>query len=609
MSHYTAPLKDISFVLKHVVGLDEVARLPGCEEVTEDLVDAIFEEAGKFSAEVLAPLNRSGDVEGAKIANGIVTTPAGFKDAYWKYVDGGWSGLEAPVEFGGQGLPHVVATPVAEMLGSANMAFKLCPFLTLAAVEALDQHASKELKDKFLPNMALGKWTGTMNLTEPQAGSDLALVRTKAVPVGDGSYKISGQKIFITYGEHDYTDNIIHLVLARVDGAPEGVKGISLFLVPKFMVNADGGIGKRNDVKCASIEHKLGIHASPTCVMLFGEDQGGAIGYPIGEINRGLEYMFVMMNAARLGVALEGISISERAYQHALVWARDRVQGRPTTAVPASLGDKPKSVPIIYHPDIKRMLLTMRAYTEAARALSYWTAKCLDIAEHSTDETTKRMNQALVDLMIPIVKGWSTEVGIQATSLGVQVHGGMGFIEETGAAQYYRDSRISTIYEGTTGIQANDLVGRKVGREGGQTALALIGEMQKTVVTLNAATDVNLKAIGRHLARGIDDFKRATEWIALTFKENQGAVNAGAVQYLMLAGSVCGGWIMARSAIAAAEQLAAHATTGTGDVDFLTAKIITARFFADHILPFADGYAEAVINGSSSVLAMEEHYF
>ena len=607
MSNYAAPLKDMSFVLKHVVGLADIGKLPGCEEVTEDLVEAILSEAAKFSGEVLGPLNWSGDQEGAKIANGAVTTPKGFKDAYWKYVEGGWPGLEGPVEFGGQGLPHIVATPVAEMLGSANMAFKLCPLLTLGAIEALDQHGSAELKKTYLPNMVAGKWTGTMNLTEPQAGSDLALVRTKAVPVGDGSFKLTGQKIFITYGEHDYTENIIHMVLARVEGAPEGVKGISLFIVPKFLVNADGSLGARNDVKCASIEHKLGIHASPTCVMIYGEDEksGGAIGYPIGEINRGLEYMFVMMNAARLGVGLEGVSIAERSYQHALVWARERVQGRPTTPVPASLGNAPKSVPIIYHPDIKRMLMTMRAYAEACRALIYWTAKCLDVADRSEDPATKRFNQALVDLMIPIVKGWSTEAGVLVSSLGVQIHGGMGFIEETGAAQYYRDSRISTIYEGTTGIQAIDLVGRKVGREGGQTALALIAEMQNTVTELGTSSDLNLKAIGTSLSRGLDSFKRATEWIALTFKENQGAVNAGAVHYLMLAGTVCGGWIMARAAIAAAGQLA----KGEGDTDFLKAKMLTSRFFADHIMPFADGYAEAVVNGASSVLAMEEAYF
>jgi alkylation response protein AidB-like acyl-CoA dehydrogenase len=604
MSAYVAPLKDITFVLKHVVGIDEVSTLPGCEEVTEDLVDAIMSEAGKFSAEVLAPLNRSGDVEGARIANGVVTTPKGFKEAYWKYVEGGWSQISGPVEFGGQGLPHVIATPVAEMLGSANMAFKLCPLLTGGAIEALEQHGSTWLKETFMPNMVAGKWTGTMNLTEPQAGSDLAQVRTKAVPQADGTYKISGQKIFITYGEHDYTENIIHLVLARVEGAPEGVKGISLFVVPKFLVNPDGTLGARNDVKCASIEHKLGIHASPTCVMMYGED-GGATGYLVGEMNRGLEYMFVMMNAARLGVGLEGVSISERAYQHALVWARERVQGRPTTPVPASLGSSPKSVPIIFHPDVKRMLMTMRAYTEATRALIYWTGKCLDVAERSADQAAKRMNQALVDLMIPIVKGWSTEVGIESTSLGVQVHGGMGFIEETAAAQFYRDSRISAIYEGTTGIQAMDLVGRKVGREGGATALAFVAEMQKILPSLENADDVNLKAMARPLARGIEDFKRATDWIVTVFRDNPGAVNAGCVHYLKLAGTVAGGWIMARSALVAADMLARN----EGDADFLKAKLITARFFADHILPFADGYAQAVVTGADSVLQMQEAYF
>jgi alkylation response protein AidB-like acyl-CoA dehydrogenase len=600
MSEYTAPLKDITFVLKHVVGLDEVSRLPGCEEVSEDLVDAIMSEAGKFSSEVLAPLNRSGDVEGAKMANGVVTTPKGFKEAYWKYVEGGWSQISGPTEFGGQGLPHIIATPVAEMLGSANMAFKLCPLLTGGAIEALEQHGSKFLQDTFMPNMVAGKWTGTMNLTEPQAGSDLAQVRTKAVPQPDGNYKLFGQKIFITYGEHDYTENIIHLVLARIEGAPEGVKGISLFVVPKFLVNADGSIGARNDVVCASIEHKLGIHASPTCVMMYGEGEG-AVGYLVGEMNRGLEYMFVMMNAARLGVGLEGVSISERAYQHALVWARERVQGRPTVPVPGN----PKSVPIIYHPDVKRMLMTMRAYTEAARALIYWTGKCLDVAERSTDQGVKRMNQALVDLMIPIVKGWSTEVGIESTSLGVQVHGGMGFIEETGAAQYYRDSRISAIYEGTTGIQALDLVGRKVGKEGGATAYALIAEMQELLPQLETADDVNLKAMAKSLARGIAEFQRATEWIVTVFRDNPGAVNAGCVHYLKLAGTVTGAWIMARSAVVAAGMLA----KGEGDTDFLKAKLITARFFADHILPFADGYAQAVVVGADSVLQMQEAYF
>ncbi len=604
MSEYNAPLKDINFLLEHVIGLKEIARLPGCEDVTPDLVSAIFEEAGKFSKEVLAPLNRSGDMEGARIANNVVTTPKGFKEAYWKYVEGGWSQLEAPLAFGGQGLPHIVATPVSEMLGSANMAFKLCPLLTLGAIAALDEHASEDMKAKFIPNMASGKWTGTMNLTEPQAGSDLAQVRTKAIPQSDGTYKISGQKIFITYGEHDYTENIVHLVLARIDGAPEGVKGISLFVVPKFMVNADGGLGARNDVKCISIEHKMGIHGSPTCVMSYG-DAGGATGYVVGEPNRGIEYMFVMMNAARLGVGLEGVSIAERAYQHALVWARERVQGRPVTAVPPSFGAAPKSVPIIYHPDVKRMLLTMRAYAEATRALTYYVSACLDIAERSTDEKQKRTNQALVDLLIPIVKGWSTEAGIEVTSLGIQVHGGMGFIEETGAAQYYRDSRISAIYEGTTGIQANDLVGRKVGREGGQTALALIAEMEKISAQMLAAGDVNLRAVAAQLTSSLACAKRATEWIAAMYPNNPAAVFVGAVHYLKLMGTVTGGWMMARAALVAAIQIKA----GVGDGDYLRAKIMTTRFYADHILTMAPSFADALMQGADSVLQMEEALF
>ncbi len=600
MSEYVAPLKDMNFVLKHVVGLDQIAELPGCEEVSDDLVEAILGEAGKFANEVLSPLNMIGDKEGAKLANGQVTTPQGFKDAYWKFADAGWTQISSPPEFGGQGLPHVVATAVGEMWGSANMAFKLCPLLTGGAIEALHQHASAEIQAKYLPNMSSGKWTGTMNLTEPQAGSDLALVRSKAIPQADGSYKLSGQKIFITYGEHDFTENIIHMVLARIEGAPEGVKGISLFLVPKVLVNEDGTLGERNDVQCASIEHKMGIHASPTCVMMYGE-KGGATGYVIGEPNRGLEYMFVMMNAARLGVGLEGVSVCERALQHALVWARERVQGRPLVPMPGN----PKSVPIIHHPDVKRMLLTMKAYAESTRALAYYASAALDIAERSTDPVLKKMNQALVDLLIPVVKGWSTEVGIEAASLGIQVHGGMGYIEETGAAQYLRDARISAIYEGTTGIQAIDLVGRKVGREGGQTALALLKEVDKTVAALKAADDVNLAAIARQLATGVAEARRATDWIVTVFPTNVAAVNAGCVHYLMLMGAVLGGWMMGRAALIAAKQLKA----GEGDREYSQTKIITARFFADHILTKANGLAESVIVGADSVLAMPESAF
>jgi alkylation response protein AidB-like acyl-CoA dehydrogenase len=598
MSTYTPPLKDITFLLKHVVGLETVGALPGCEEIA-GLADPILEEAGKFAANVLAPLNRSGDLEGAKWNDGNVSTPKGFKDAYHQYAEGGWSSLSGPTEFGGQGLPHLIAIPVSEMIGSANMAFKLCPLLTNGAVDALAVHATQDVKEKFLPKMVSGEWTGTMNLTEPQAGSDLALVRSKAAPQPDGTYKITGQKIFITYGQHDYTENIIHLVLARIEGAPEGVKGISLFVVPRNLVNAGGSVGAKNDVHCVSIEHKLGIHGSPTCVMSYG-DKGGATGYLVGEANRGLEYMFVMMNAARLGVGLEGVSISERAYQHACVWARERLQGRPVVPVPGN----PRTVAIIHHPDVKRMLLTMRAYTEATRALIYWTASCLDVAERATDEADKRRHQALVDLMIPVVKGWSTEAGIDVTSLGVQVHGGMGFIEETGAAQFYRDSRISTIYEGTTGIQANDLVGRKVGRENGVTMIALMAEMESLLPKLGASDNLHVRAIGKGLETGLTELKRATEWIVTMWGGNQAAVGAGAVHFLKLTGTVCGGWMMARAALVAAAQL-----NDGGDTHFLNAKLITARFYADHILPQAGGLADAVCRGAESVLAMEEAYF
>ncbi len=460
MAEYVAPLKDMQFVLKRVVGLDQVNTLPGWEEVTDDIVDAILEEAGKFASEVLSPLNATGDREGATCKDGKVTMPAGFRDAYWQWVKAGWGNILAPQEFGGQGLPHVVETPVQEMWGAANLAFKLCPMLTQGAAEALDTVGSEELKRRFLPKMVSGEWTGTMNLTEPQAGSDLSLVRTRAVPQKDASYRLFGQKIFITYGEHDYTDNIVHMVLARVEGAPEGVKGISLFLVPKILVKEDGTLGARNDVKCASIEHKLGIHASPTAVLIYGEKEG-AVGYLLGEANRGLEYMFIMMNAARLSVGLEGVAISERAYQRALAWSRERLQGKPVGAAGA------KTSPIVQHPDVKRMLLTMKSLTEAMRALAYWVSAMLDRARRAPDAKERQRCQAMVDLLVPVVKGWSTETGVEMASLGIQVHGGMGFIEETGAAQHLRDARITTIYEGTTGIQANDLAGRKVGREGG----------------------------------------------------------------------------------------------------------------------------------------------
>jgi alkylation response protein AidB-like acyl-CoA dehydrogenase len=467
--------------------------------------------------------------------------------------------------------------------------------LTQGAIGAIAQVGPDSVREKFLPNMVAGKWTGTMNLTEPQAGSDLSLVRTKATPQADGTYRLKGQKIFITYGEHDYTENIIHLVLARIDGAPEGVKGISLFAVPKFDVNADGSIGARNDVKCVSIEHKLGIHASPTAVMAYGE-KDGAVGYLVGEANRGLEYMFIMMNAARLSVGLEGVAVAERAYQRALAWSRERLQGKPVGV------QGTKAAAIVQHPDVKRMLLTMKSLTEAMRALAYWTSAILDRARQHPDAAERARCQALVDLLIPVVKGWSTENGIEIASLGIQVHGGMGFIEETGAAQHLRDARITTIYEGTTGIQANDLAGRKVGREAGRTALALIAEIEKFAADLHGDNNLHTQAVADRLAGAAGTLKEATLWIVETFPRNPAAVAAGSVYYLKLMGITLGGWLMARSSRIAATQLA----QGHGDALYLRGKLLTARFYADHILPQTMSLCATVIRGPDSVLAVEE---
>src|SRR3954449_9447444 len=483
MSTYQAPLKDIKFVLHELAGLPEVAKLPGYEEASPDTVDAILEEAAKFAAGVLDPINYSGDQEGSKWADGKVTTPKGFRDAYRQFCEGGWNALPFEAEWGGQSLPRLVSTPVQEMWKSANLSFSLCPLLTQGAIEALLLRGTEELQRRYLPKMVAGTWTGTMNLTEPQAGSDLSLVRTRAQRQGD-HYLISGQKIFITYGEHDLAENIVHLVLARTPEAPEGVKGISLFVVPKFIPNEDGTAGKRNSARCASIEHKLGIHASPTAVMVYEK----AVGYVVGEENRGLEYMFIMMNAARFAVGLEGVAIAERAFQRALAFAKERVQGR-------DLIQGGKAVPIIRHPDVRRMLMLMKSQTEAMRALAYTTAAAMDFARKAPDAEARKRHQAFVDLMIPVIKGWSTETGIEVASLGVQVHGGMGFIEETGAAQYLRDARITTIYEGTTGIQAMDLVGRKIAREGGVTAKAWLAELKKLDAQLAGHPEIR-KALG-----------------------------------------------------------------------------------------------------------------
>ncbi len=598
MSTYHAPLQEMKFVLNEIAGLAQIAKLPGFEDAAPDTVAAILDEAAKFATNVLDPLNGPGDREGATLLpDGSVKTPAGFKQAYRQFIENGWNGLTKNPEFGGQGLPQIVATPVEEMWHSANMAFDLCPLLTQGAIEALELCATPEQKAMFLPKMVDGTWTGTMNLTEPQAGSDLAAVRTRAVPQRDGAYKLYGQKIFITYGEHDYTENIIHMVLARTPNAPEGVKGISLFIVPKFMVNGDGSLGARNDVLCVSLEHKLGIHASPTAVLAYG-DKGGAVGYLIGQENRGLEYMFIMMNLARFSVGVEGVGISERAYQRAVAFARDRVQGKP-------IGLDSATGTIIEHPDIRRMLMTMRAQTEAMRAVAYVTAAAMDNARRHPDAEARKRHQAFVDLMIPIVKGWSTETAQEVTYLGVQVHGGMGFIEETGAAQHYRDARIITIYEGTTGIQANDLIGRKTARDGGATARAVAEEIDKVAAHLASQADPSLRPIGLRLAAATASLQAAIDWLVPTYGSNVRAAHAAAVPFLKLWGLTAGGWQLGRAALIASANIGA----GKGDPDFLRAKIATARFYAECLLPQAEALGESLIDGSDAALALAVDQF
>ena len=600
MSTYRAPLQDMEFVMNELAGLAQVATLPGYEEATPETVAAVLEEAGRFAADVLDPLNASGDREGAKLLlDGSVKTPEGFKAAYRKFIEAGWNGINKPIGYGGQHLPQLVAAAVEEMWHAANMAFDLCPLLTQGAIDAIELVGTDDQKSRYLPRMVSGEWTGTMNLTEPQAGSDLAAVRMRAEPQPDGSWRLFGQKIFITYGEHDFAENIVHLVLARTPGAPEGVKGISLFIVPKFLVNADGSLGARNDVHCVSLEHKLGIHASPTAVLAYG-DHGGATGYLIGEENRGLEYMFIMMNQARFSVGMEGVGLSERAYQRAVTYARERVQGRPVG------GEKTvKAAPIIEHPDIRRMLMTMRAYIEAMRALGYVTAAAIDNARHAAEPALRSQHQAFVDLMIPVVKGWCTETAQEITYLGVQVHGGMGFIEETGAAQYYRDARIITIYEGTTGIQASDLVGRKTARDSGATANLVAAQIDKVAAHLASHSDPSLNAIGLRLAAATAALQTAIDWMVSMSAANARIAYAGSVPYLKLWGIVAGGWQIARAAKVAVDKLA----KGEGDAAFMRAKVATARFYAENLLPLAEAHAQSAIGGSQAALALGADQF
>ncbi|MFC4308756.1 acyl-CoA dehydrogenase [Steroidobacter flavus] len=582
---YKAPLKELRFAIHQLVGDQRLVGLSGLPDYSTEFADAVLDEAARFAEGVLDPINRIGDRTGAKWTAEGVRMPAEFKAAYARFVEGGWTQLRAEAEFGGQGAPIMLGTAVEELWASSNLAFKLCPMLTQGAVEAINQCGSQAQKEKYLPKMISGEWTGTMNLTEPQAGSDLAAIRTRATREGD-HYRVYGQKIFITYGDHDYTSNIIHMVLARIEGAPAGVRGISLFIVPKVIVNDDGSLGARNDVRTVSIEHKLGIHGSPTCVLSYG-DKEGAVGYLVGEENRGLEYMFIMMNAARLSVGLEGYALAERAYQQALEYSRTRVQGKPKAR---NVPEGSKVAPIAYHPDVKRMLLTQKAYTDAARAVALYAAMQLDLGKHLPDGDEKAKAQARGELLIPIVKGWSTELGVTMASLGVQVHGGMGFIEETGAAQILRDSRIAPIYEGTTGIQAGDLVGRKVGRDNGAAMNALIADMQAELEKISSS-DAGVVASKTAALEGVAALKEAT---AAVLKDPEGAL-AICVPYLMLGGVVIGGWLTAKAHDLSVRQ-------ASEDPEFFTAKQQISRFYAANLLPEAQTLARVVKQGAASIL-------
>ena len=599
---YQAPLKDMLFCMNELAGLDQVATFPGFEEAGLETAKAVLEECARFNEGVIAPLNQEGDRNPSTWNDGVVTTSPGFPEAYRQYAEGGWQGLQHPGAYGGQDLPKTIGAACIEINNSANLSFALCPLLTDGAIEALLIAGSDELKQAYLPPMVEGRWTGTMNLTEPQAGSDLALVRSRAEPQADGSYKVFGTKIFITYGEHDMAENIVHLVLARVTGAPEGVKGISLFVVPKFLVNQDGSLGDRNDVHCVSIEHKLGIKASPTAVLQFGDGTPqsiansagpGAVGYLVGEENRGLEYMFIMMNAARYAVGVQGVAVAERAYQQAAAFAKDRVQGRPVD------GSLPGAAAIIHHPDVRRMLMTMRALTEGCRAMALTAAAAYDTAHAHPDGETRQGAQAYYEFMVPLVKGYSTEMSLEVSSLGVQVHGGMGFIEETGAAQYYRDARILTIYEGTTAIQANDLVGRKTARDGGAVAKLIAGEIEATEATLRQSDSEAAHAVAGRLAEARRAFLDVVDFIVAGSRTNPNAVYAGSVPYLMLAGNLVAGWQLGRA------MLAAQAKCAVGDdVEFMRQKMAVAHFYAEHLLTRVPGLRDSIVEGAVSANAL-----
>ena len=589
MDTYTAPLRDVRFVLEHITPLADLTATEAFGHAEPDLVSGLLEEAGRFAATAIAPTNRDGDEQGARLVDGAVVTPDSFKQAYQQYLEAGWGAVQHPPEFDGGGFPLTVANAVKEFTTSANMSFSMAPLLTTGAVYLMQHHCSRAQLDTYVPKLVSGEWTGTMNLTEPQAGSDVGAVTTRAVPADDGTYRITGQKIYITYGDHDLTDNIIHLVLARLPDAPPGTKGISLFIVPKVLVNADGSLGERNDVEVVSLEHKLGIKASPTCVMAFGEQGEGAVGELVGEPHQGMRQMFTMMNDARLGVGLQGLALAERAYQQALAYARDRQQGRGPTTPPG------EQAPIIEHADVRRMLMTMKAHIEAVRALCYANAHALDLAHAATDEAERDHQTKLADLLTPLSKAWGTDVGVEMTSLAIQVHGGMGFVEETGVAQHYRDARIAPIYEGTNGIQALDLVGRKLPVDGGAFVKGFLGDLRAEVDALPEA----LSAIAVPLHDGLDVVERTTAWL-FEHRGSMDDVAAGATPYLRVLSTVVAGVLLARGAAGA------HAVLDAGgqDADFLTARITVARFFATQIVPTVGGSAAAVTAGAADLRAL-----
>ncbi len=589
---YTAPLSDMRFALDHIAGLPALASFPAYEAAEGDLVSAVLEEAAKLAENVFAPLNAAGDRDGAKIENGAVRTTPGFPEAYRQFREGGWNAVPVPASLGGSGLPWAVAIAVQEMLSSANMAITLCPILTQGGIEALQAHGSDEQKAVFLPKLISGEWTATMNLTEPQAGSDVGALRTRAEPAGDGAWKITGSKIFISFGDHDMAENIVHLVLARTPGAPAGTRGISLFLVPKYLVNPDGSLGQANDLRPVSLEHKMGIHGSPTCVMSFG-DQGGAIGHLIGPENGGMRCMFTMMNNARLSVGVQGLAVAERAWQQALAFAQERRQGR------AAGGPADQAAPIIAHADVRRMLYLMKSQTEAMRALIYLNAASIDRAHHAPDEDARAEAQAMVDLLTPVSKAWCTDLGVEIASLGVQVHGGMGYVEETGAAQYLRDARIAPIYEGTNGIQALDLLMRKLPMRGGAVVQGLIAEIRNDCADLTGRDAAAFGDIHRHLQPAVESLDKATRAMLAGLDGDPGRVAGGATPYLRMMGTVLGGWLLAKSAMAAQ-----HADPD-GSRPFTRAKIETARFYATQVLSQASGMMPGILEGAAALADLD----